>query len=166
MTKERARARLALRVDGPLFVCAGFVQPDKGFDRAIRAFATAGSRGRLAIVGSVREATPDNLRYAGDLRGLAERFVNVAVIERFVDDEDFDAWIRAADVFVLPYRRAWSSGALARAQRLGTPAFVAAVGGLAEQAGERDRVFGTDDELVELMHDAMRPADRRRTSST
>jgi glycosyltransferase involved in cell wall biosynthesis len=166
MTKKQARARLALEVDGPVFVCAGFLQPDKGYDRAIRAFATAGSRGRLAIVGSVRDATDDNLRYAADLRALSERSENVTMVERLVDDDDFDAFLIAADVFVLPYRRAWSSGALARAQRLGIPAFVAAVGGLAEQAGERDRVFRTDEELAELMRDAMRPADRRRTSST
>jgi hypothetical protein len=54
-------------------------------------------------------------------------------------------------VLVLPYLRAWSSGALARAQKVGTPAFVAAVGGMAEQAGPRDVVFRTDGELVELM---------------
>jgi hypothetical protein len=47
--------------------------------------------------------------------------------------------------------RAWSSGALARAQKLGTPAFVAAVGGLAEQAGPGDAVFRNDGELVGLL---------------
>jgi hypothetical protein len=57
----------------------------------------------------------------------------------------------AADLVVLPYRRSWSSGALARAQRLGTPAAVAGVGGLAEQAGPNDVVFRTDQELVSLL---------------
>ena len=165
MSRTAARARLGLRVRGPLFVCAGFVLPDKGFDRAIRAFAAAGSRGLLAIVGSVRDATEQNVRYAADLRALADRSENVTMREGFVGDDDFDAWVSAADAFVLPYRHAWSSGALARAQRLGTPAFVAAVGGLAEQAGERDHVFATDEELAELMRDAMRPAARRRTAT-
>jgi hypothetical protein len=68
-----------------------------------------------------------------------------------VSDEGFDTWIAAADVLVLPYRRAWSSGALARSQKLGTPAFVAAVGGMEEQAGPKDAVFRTDDELVQLL---------------
>jgi hypothetical protein len=45
----------------------------------------------------------------------------------------------------------FETGALARAQELGTPAFVAAVGGLAEQAGPKDAVFRTDGELVELL---------------
>jgi glycosyltransferase involved in cell wall biosynthesis len=160
-TRPRSRARLGLQTRGPLFVCAGFLQPDKGYDRAIRAFAAAGSRGRLAIVGSIRDATPATVRHAADLRAMAARSENVSVLERFVDDAEFDAWIAAADVFVLPYRRAWSSGALARAQRLGTPAFVADVGGLPEQAGERDRVFATDEELAGLMREAMRRHDRQ-----
>lgn len=167
VSRRQARSRLGLELGGPLFVSAGFLQPDKAYERAIRAFAAAGSLGRLVIVGSIRDATEENVRYAADLRALAERSENVTMLERFVDDDDFDAWVTAADVFVLPYRRAWSSGALARAQRLGTPALVAAVGGLAEQAGERDRVFSTDEELTELMREEMRPpARRRKTGST
>ncbi|MGZ4108596.1 MAG: glycosyltransferase family 4 protein [Actinomycetota bacterium] len=167
LSRSAARKRLGLDVAGPLFVCAGFLQPDKAFERAIRAFATAGSNGRLVIVGSIRDATDENVRYAADLRALAERSENVEMLERFVSDEEFDAWVTAADVFVLPYRGAWSSGAFARAQRLGTPTLVSDAGGLAEQAGERDRVFHTDEELVELMRDAMRtPARRRRRAPT
>jgi glycosyltransferase involved in cell wall biosynthesis len=166
MSKAAARKRLGLDGERPLFVAAGFLQPDKSFERAIRAFGAAGSIGRLAIVGSVRDITEENVRYATDLRALAERSQNVTVLERFVADDEFDTWLTAADAFVLPYRRAWSSGALARAQRLGTPALVSNVGGLAEQAGERDRVFETDEELAELMRDAMRPPGRRRPART
>ncbi|MGZ4114998.1 MAG: hypothetical protein ACXVQT_07980, partial [Actinomycetota bacterium] len=57
LSRSAARKRLGLDVAGPLFVCAGFLQPDKAFERAIRAFATAGSNGRLVIVGSIRDAT-------------------------------------------------------------------------------------------------------------
>jgi len=161
MSRADARARLGLEIDGPLFVSGGFLQPDKAFERAIRAFSAAGSTGRLMIVGSIRDATEENVRYAADLRALAERSEHVTMLERFVSDEDFDAWVAAADAFVLPYRAAWSSGALARAQRLGTPAFVSDAGGLAEQAGERDRVFRSDEELAELMREAMRTPARR-----
>jgi glycosyltransferase involved in cell wall biosynthesis len=74
----------------------------------------------------------------------------VTMLEAFVSDEDFDAWVEAADRMVFPYRRAWSSGALARAQRLGTPALVSNAGGLAEQAGPDDVVFETEQALAEL----------------
>jgi glycosyltransferase involved in cell wall biosynthesis len=156
LTRTDARARLGLGSVGPIFVSAGFLQPDKAFERAIRAFAAAGAPGRLVVVGSVRERTPENERYAAELHAIAASSPNVTMLETYTDDEEFDAWVSAADAVVLPYRRAWSSGALARAQRLGTPAFVADVGGLAEQAGGRDRVFGTDEELAELLREAAR----------
>jgi glycosyltransferase involved in cell wall biosynthesis len=150
LSREQARARLGLEPEGPLFVCAGFLQSDKGFDRAIRAFAAAGSPGRLCIVGSVRTPSVATDRYVSDLRALATATPGVTLLEAFVSDEDFDAWIEAADRVVFPYRRAWSSGALARSQRLGTPALVSNAGGLAEQAGPDDVVFETDGALAEL----------------
>jgi glycosyltransferase involved in cell wall biosynthesis len=146
-----ARTQLGLDPSEPVVLCAGFLQPDKGFERAVRSFAAAGTGGRLYVCGSVRVATPENLAYARSLRDLCERTPGVTLLERYLSDEDFDTWIAAADAFVLPYRRAWSSGALARAQAIGTPAIVSAVGGLAEQASEADRVFTTDEDLTALL---------------
>jgi glycosyltransferase involved in cell wall biosynthesis len=168
VTRDDARRRLGLDPRGPLFLCAGFLHPWKGFERAIRAFETAGSPGRLAMVGSVRDPTPENLAYADGLRSLTETVAGVTLVEDFVDDETFDLWIVAADRLVLPYRRAWSSGALARARVLRTPAIVSAIGGLTEQVGEEDELFDSDAELVTLFqrfgsvngdHPAERPHD-------
>ena len=150
LSREQARERLGLEPDGPLFVCAGFLQPDKGFDRAIRAFGAAGSPGRLYVVGSVRIPSEATDRHVRELRTLASSTIGVTLLQTFVSDEDFDAWVEAADRMVFPYRRAWSSGALARAQRLGTPALVSDAGGLAEQAGPQDVVFETEEALAEL----------------
>jgi N-acetylglucosaminyldiphosphoundecaprenol N-acetyl-beta-D-mannosaminyltransferase len=150
VSRPEARARLGIETEEPIFLLPGFIHLDKGFDRAVRAFAAAGSPGRLYVVGSVRTATPEILGHADDLRALCEETEGTTMIERFVSDEDFDVWISAADRVVLPYRRAWSSGALARAQLLGTPALVAGVGGLAEQAGENDIVFHSEDALARL----------------
>lgn len=156
VSRDEARARLGIGPDGPVFVCAGFLHADKGFDRAVRAFAAAQSPGRLYVVGSVR--VPGAETYANELRALCERTGGVTFVERYVTDEDFDAWMSAADRVVLPYRRAWSSGALARAQRLGTPAIVANVGGLAEQAGADDVVFDSDDALARILARPVAPA--------
>ena len=150
LSREQARERLGLGIEGALFVCAGFLQPDKGFDRAIRAFGAAGSPGRLYVVGSVRIPSDAIDRYVDGLRRLAASTPGVTMLEAFVSDEDFDAWVEAADRMVFPYRGAWSSGALARAQRLGTPALVSNAGGLAEQAGPDDIVFQTEEALAEL----------------
>lgn len=150
VSKDEARGRLAVEAAGPLFVCAGFLHADKGFDRAVGAFASAGSPGRLYVVGSVRAPGAETSAHVAELRALCEKTDGVTMIERYVSDEEFDVWMSAADRVVFPYRRAWSSGALARAQRLGTPAFVADVGGLAEQAGPEDVVFDSAETLAEL----------------
>jgi glycosyltransferase involved in cell wall biosynthesis len=154
-SREQARERLGLGAEGALFVCAGFLQPDKGFDRAIRAFGAAGSPGRLWVVGSVRIPSEATDRYVEELRALADSTPGVTLLETFVSDEDFDAWVAAADRMVFPYRRAWSSGTLARSQRLGTPALVSNAGGLAEQAGPEDVVFETEEALAELFAGAV-----------
>jgi glycosyltransferase involved in cell wall biosynthesis len=150
--RDAARRHLGLDPSEPLLVCAGFLHPWKGFDRAVRAFAASEGPGRLVIVGSVRDAVPANVRYAADLRRLAATTDGVTLIERFQGDEDFDAWVSAADRLVVPYTRAWSSGALARARSLGTPAIVSAVGGLVEQVGPEDEVVRSDDELRLAIH--------------
>ena len=149
--RVEARRRLAVPAGDVVFVCPGFLHPAKGFERAIEAWNMAGMPGRLAIVGSVRDRTPENVAYADMLRRLCTGVDRLLLVEDYVSDEDFDAWIAAADLVILPYRRSWSSGALARAQRLGTPAAVAEVGGLAEQAGPNDVVFRSDEELVDVL---------------
>jgi glycosyltransferase involved in cell wall biosynthesis len=159
-----ARERLGIPPGEVVLVCAGFLHPDKGYERAVRAFATMGT-GRLVIVGSVRDRTPRNIQYARTLRELADRTPGVSLIESYVSDGDFDAWIEAADRLVLPYRRAWSSGALARARRLGTPAVVSSEGGLPDQAGPDDLVFGTDEELRSLLGQLAGDARRAGTGS-
>jgi glycosyltransferase involved in cell wall biosynthesis len=143
-TRDEARKLLDLPPGEWVFVSPGFLHPDKGLERAIDAIRRTGA-GSLYVVGSVKDATPRNLAYA---KGLRERSGDgVVFVERFLEEAELDAWTAAADAIVLPYRRSWSSGALARAQSLGTPAIVTAVGGLPEQASDRDVVVRSDEEL-------------------
>jgi glycosyltransferase involved in cell wall biosynthesis len=150
-SREEARRRLGIGVAERLFLCAGFLHPGKGFELAVHAFAEAGSPGRLVIVGSVRDATAPNLEYTRTLRELCARTPGVTLLEGYVSDQNFDAWIAAADRLILPYRVSWSSGALARARAIGTPAIVSATGGLPEQAGPDGIVVHNHAELVALL---------------
>jgi glycosyltransferase involved in cell wall biosynthesis len=158
-SRKEARRLLDVPAGECVFVSPGFLHPDKGLERAIEAVRRTGA-GRLFVVGSVKDATPRNLAYA---KGLRERAGDgVILIERFLDEEELDAWTAAADAIVLPYRRSWSSGALARAQALGTPAIVTAVGGLPEQASERDVVVSDDRELDEALRSVAKKGSLRR----
>lgn len=156
-SRQEARAGLGIDPTATVFLCAGFLHPDKGFDRAIEAFARAGQGRhpegegrRLVILGSVRDPSSENRAHAADLLELCARTPGVTLIDGYVSDQDFDRWIAAADRVVLPYRRSWSSSVLARARALGTPAAVTAVGGLAEQAGPDDVVVRSEEELTAL----------------
>jgi len=145
----RAEARRSLGVDpsGPVFVLPGFIQPSKGAERILDAFEGEGPVG-LFIVGSLRSHTAEGAAYLDGLRRRCEGLPRVHLVERFLDDEEFDRWILAADWVVLPYRRSWSSGVLARAQALGIPSIVTEVGGLREQAGDGDMVVPNEDDAI------------------
>lgn len=147
LSRDQARRSLGLAEDGPILLCAGFLQPSKGFDRAVEAFAGTNGTGRLYIVGSIRDALPETEAFVRELRQRSDATPGVTFVERFVPDDEFDRWVAAADWVVLPYRRSWSSGVLARAQAIGTPAIISAVGGLAEQAGAQDVVVQGDEGL-------------------
>lgn len=135
-TADRERARSSLGIDGDehVFLCIGFVQPHKGFDRAARAFTGLGSRGaRLDIVGSARVADQATRDHVTELRAIAAREPGVTVHLGYVSDEMFDRWIVASDTVVLPYRHIWSSSVAERAALLGRPVIATRVGGLAHQ---------------------------------
>jgi len=152
--REQARRELGLSLTGYHFLSIGFLQPHKGFDRAIRALArleTDGGDVHLHVVGSVRVHSPDVLSHVELLRNLAGTTPGAALHEGYVSDELFDRWIVACDALVLPYRDIWSSGVLERAKLYGRPAIVSDVGGLGDQADASTRVIHDDDELSAAM---------------
>jgi glycosyltransferase involved in cell wall biosynthesis len=160
LSREEARRRLDLPPEEMVLLIPGFLHPDKGIERGVEAVRGL-SAARLYVVGSVKDRIPRNLEYAARLRDLVAGVPEAELVERFPSDDEFDAWIGAADAVVLPYRRSWSSGALARAQAIGVPAIVTSVGGLAEQASSRDVVAENDEALREAVTRAVAPAPGR-----
>jgi glycosyltransferase involved in cell wall biosynthesis len=140
---DQASARKSLGIDADvvMFLAIGFIQPHKGYDRAVRAFRGLDRRGaQLYVVGSLRVEDSSYVSYLEELRALTASTPGVHLVEGFVSDELFDRWIVAADVVVLPYRNIWSSGVLERAQLYGVPAIVTDVGGLRNQVAGRSDV--------------------------
>jgi glycosyltransferase involved in cell wall biosynthesis len=155
-SREEARRHLGLPAERTVLLCIGFFspeKPDKAYDAAIRAVGRAAVDGlELHVVGSaIARPVPEVARYVEELRELAAETPNVQLHERFVSDEEFDLWIRAADAVVVPYREATSSSVAARAGLLGTPRICRAVGGIADQLGAGDLRFDTDQELVDVI---------------
>lgn len=148
-----ARGSLGLPDDAFVFLCIGFIQPHKGFDRAVRGFSRLGRHPhlRLDIVGSVRVSTPEHDAYVDLLHELAAENPAVHLHEGYVNDVLFDRWIQACDAVVLPYRQIWSSSVIERAALFEKPAIITPVGGLPDQARPDTIVVRSESELVTAM---------------
>jgi glycosyltransferase involved in cell wall biosynthesis len=162
MSSAEARASLALPPDALVLLNIGFIQPHKGFDRAVQAVAdlSAGGLGggyRLDVVGSVRTSEGAHLAYMDELRAAVTATPNAYLHEGYLSDELFDRWLVASDVVVLPYRSIWSSGVLERALLYDRQVIATDVGGLSFQRGDRSGVtlVGDDVGLRRAMADAI-----------
>ena len=144
--REAARRALGLPADGHVFVCIGFVQPHKGFDRAASAFRGLADTGAsLHIVGSVRVDDPSATDHQRELEALEAQIPGVHLHLGYVSDEAFDRWIVASDTVVLPYRHIWSSSVAERARLIGRPVIATRVGGLADQLADDPTAVLVDD---------------------
>ena len=139
------------RVSGPVILAFGLVRPYKGTDVMLEAFRQV-EGAELWIVGMPRMPMDD-------LRRLAERAPGtVRFVDRFVTDPEIPAFMRRADLVVLPYRNIEQSGVLYTALAFGRPLVLSSVGGFPEVAergaarlvppGDPDALAATVRELV------------------
>jgi glycosyltransferase involved in cell wall biosynthesis len=144
--RAAARAALDLPSDDHVFVCIGFIQPHKGFDRAVQAFRGLAERGAsLHVVGSVRVDDPQAADHLRELELLERQVPGVHLHLGFVSDDAFDRWLVAADTVVLPYRHIWSSSVAERAALYRRPVIATRVGGLAAQLHDHPGATLVDD---------------------
>jgi glycosyltransferase involved in cell wall biosynthesis len=114
-------------VAGPVILAFGLVRPYKGTDVLLEAFRRI-EGAELWIVGMPRMPM-------GELRELARRAPGtVRFVDRFVPDPEIPAFMRRADLVVLPYRNIEQSGVLYTALAFGRPLVLSSVGGFPEIA--------------------------------
>jgi glycosyltransferase involved in cell wall biosynthesis len=120
-------------VTGPVILAFGLVRPYKGTDVLLEAFEQV-EGAELWIVGMPRMPMDE-------LRDLARRAQGtVRFVDRFVTDPEIPAFMRRADLVVLPYRNIEQSGVLYTALAFGRPLVLSSVGGfpeIAEQGAAR-----------------------------
>jgi glycosyltransferase involved in cell wall biosynthesis len=156
--RDAIREELGIEPGEHCFLAIGFLQPHKGFDRAIRAFGrlqVEPGTARLDVVGGLRVEDAAYVSYVEDLRDLARATPGAHLHDGFVSDRRFDEWLVAADTVVLPYRTIWSSGVVERARLYGTPVIATRVGGLEAQAGDLATFVADDEQLALAMADAL-----------
>ena len=145
------------RVEGPVILCFGVLRPYKGVDVLLEAFR--GLQGaELWIVGRPWMSLEPLKKAAAAARGT------VRFVERFVSDSELPAYMRRADIVVLPYREIDQSGVLYTALAFGKAMVLSDVGGFSEvgrRHGAASLVPAEDpdalrDALAELISDPAR----------
>jgi glycosyltransferase involved in cell wall biosynthesis len=112
-------------VQGPVVLAFGLIRPYKGTDVLLEAFSRV-ERGELWIVGMPRMPMDE-------LRALAAQVPGrVRFVDRFIPDAEIPAFMRRADLVVLPYRNIEQSGVLYTALAFGRPLVLSSVGGFTE----------------------------------
>ena len=157
ISQQQAREELGIPQDDVVFLCIGFIQQHKAFDKAAEAMARLEHlKGKkLYIVGSVRYVAKETMDYLEHLKSFAGTN-DTTVVAEFVSDEMFDTWIIASDCVVVPYSEIWSSSVLGRAKLFGKHCIVKNVGGLEEQLEKGDLIFGDYAQLPGQMEKAYR----------
>jgi glycosyltransferase involved in cell wall biosynthesis len=118
-----------LETDARVILTFGLIRPYKGTDTLVEAFQEI-EGAELWIVGAPRMPMDD-------LRELADRAKGrVRFVDRFVTDPEIPAFMRRADLVVLPYRNIEQSGVLYTALAFGRPLVLSAVGGFPEIADD------------------------------
>ena len=115
------------QVEGTVILAFGLIRPYKGTDVLLEAFR--GVEGaELWVVGMPRMPMDE-------LRELARRAPGrVRFVDRFITDPEIPAFMRRADLVVLPYRNIEQSGVLYTSLAFGRPMVLSAVGGFPEIA--------------------------------
>jgi glycosyltransferase involved in cell wall biosynthesis len=146
-------------VTGPVVLFFGLLRPYKGVETLLGAWRGV-DQGELWVVGHPRMPL-------GPLRAMAGP--SVRFVPRFIADGELPAFLRRADVVVLPYTRTERldfSGVLATALAFGKPIVLTDIGGFREIADRgAARLVAPDDPdaLAEALRDLLEnPAERER----
>jgi beta-1,4-mannosyltransferase len=157
VTRSEARRRLNYSEAEVVFLFLGHVRPYKGVDTLLTSFANLpGERFRLLIAGDIQS----NLE--GELRRRCQLDKRIQLIGDFIPDADIQLYMNACDVVVLPYRRAFTSGAAVLAMSFGKPCVATSTGAFPEILDSRGAFFCTIDDSASLTA-AMSLADASRS---
>jgi glycosyltransferase involved in cell wall biosynthesis len=125
---KEARRLLGIPVDGRYVATTGLMEPRKGIDLLLRAFARAKLQedDRLLLIGKMHKAIRDLISREYQSLLNAGRIV---IVDRYVSDFELGCGFMAGDVLVIPHpRQVGSSGTLVRAAAARRPIIVSKFG--------------------------------------
>jgi glycosyltransferase involved in cell wall biosynthesis len=155
ISQDKARRLLGLPTDGPVLLFFGFVREYKGLRYLLDALSLIRAEltgVRLLIVGEFWE---DKSLYLDRIQRLGIDQC-VAIVDRYVPNEELAVYFGAADVVVLPYTHVTQSGVVQLAFGFGLPVITSRVGGLPELVTEGETGLLVKPADPEALADAIR----------
>lgn len=158
VSRDAARASMALDDDEFAVLLLGQIRPYKGIDTLLEAASGIvrhdGRRVALLLAGS---ASPEAVSQFDDLRPAGLRAITAF---NAVPDREIARWYRAADVAVFPYRAILNSGSVHLAATMNVPAILPGLPHLRDQFGEQRWVQFFDlEQPVSSLREALRTID-------
>ncbi len=134
VAKHHAREQLGIAQDAVVFLFFGLVRPYKGLDVLLDAARLLPSDRKwlLVVAGEVWGETAELAARVGDPFWRSRLMWH----PQWVPEEESRIWFSAADVMVLPYRKATGSAVAAQALAYGLPLVATRTGGLEEVVEE------------------------------
>lgn len=153
--RPEARRRLGIAQPTTVLLMLGHFTPAKGFTEFAQSFMRwPGDKTKLRLVAVT------SLRIAHDpvcaaafaaFQSLVRGADGIELRDGYVSDEDFDRWLLAADVAVVPYRSGFTASVAARSVLFGTPCLLSRGGPWSDQAKPGDRTFESERSLHAIL---------------
>ena len=129
INKKDAKQKLGLPDDTFVYLFLGLIRPYKGIEDLISAFKILKSQKlRLLIVGRVF----GNTNYEQELRKLCISDARINLVTMFIADDAIKVYLKACEIFVLPYKDITTSGAAYLALSFGRPLIAPLIGSFPE----------------------------------
>jgi beta-1,4-mannosyltransferase len=131
ISREKARQRLGIPSEQPLFLFIGLCKPYKNLHELVSAFRESDLNASLLIAGKF----PDTA-YRSRIGFLSESDARIHIREGFIPNDEMQLYLRACDYVVVPYREILTSGTAMLALSFGRPLISADFGFLKDVISE------------------------------
>ena len=126
ISRRDSRTRLGLSPRGRVFIAFGGVHPYKGLGELIPLFGRYPLNAHSLIVAG----QPSNAQYAATIEALCKNYDNVYPFLRYIERDEAQYYLQAADIFVMPYKNVPGSSSVMLALSFAKPVVAPAIGAI------------------------------------
>lgn len=147
ISRQAAREKLNLPLDAFVYLFFGAIKPYKGVDVLLNAFSQITEPDAHLLIGG----RPIPERYGKTLAAMTAHDQRIHLDLAYIPDEEVQVYFMAADVTVIPFRDALTSGSIMLPLAFGHPVITSRVGCIPELIDERVGIIYDSQKADELL---------------